>query len=286
MHCGSVFYAHTKRSKFFLVVLILYILCIVAGLLMALLPSQSEDVCCSNALGENPDGTSRAIAKSLHALQARAEAGNAQSQYELGMAFLSGKLGGSNVNAKAVKWFRKAAEQNQTEAQIYLGICYAAGLGVTKDEAESIHWWRQAAERNNPKAQSILGSCYADGRGVRKDEAEAVKWYRRAAEHNHADAQRNLAMILATSDDPAIRDGSNAIRFAQKAVAATDRKDSTKFGYVLGTLAAAFAETGQFEKAVSTQREAIALLKTEKEKIEYTSRLKLYEANVPYRSKN
>ena len=53
--------------------------------------------------------------------------------------------------------------------------------------------------------------------------------------------------------------------FAEKAVAATNRKTPAD----LDTLAAAYAEAGQFEKAVSTQQEAIALLQTEAEKDDY-----------------
>ncbi len=43
-------------------------------------------------------------------------------------------------------------------------------------------------------AQYNLGICYANGQGVTKDEAEAVKWYRKAAEQNHAMAQYNLGV--------------------------------------------------------------------------------------------
>jgi hypothetical protein len=53
----------------------------------------------------------------------------------------------------------------------------------------------------------------------------------------------------------------------------------------IGTLAAAYAETGQFEKAIAAQKEAIALLKTEEERNEYAPKLKLYEAKTPYRDK-
>ena len=91
----------------------------------------------------------------------------------------------------------------------------------------------------------------------------------------------SLAWILATSQNPAIRDGSNAMVFAEKAVAATIANPQH-----LDTLAAAYAEAGQFEKAVSTQQEAIALLQTEAEKNDYRSRLKLYEAKKPYRGKH
>jgi Flp pilus assembly protein TadD len=70
--------------------------------------------------------------------------------------------------------------------------------------------------------------------------------------------------------------------FAEKAVAATNRKTPAD----LDTLAAAYAEAGQFEKAVSAEQEAMALQPTEAEKKEYGTRLKLFEAHVPYRAKD
>jgi hypothetical protein len=117
---------------------------------------------------------------------------------------------------------------------------------------------------------------------VAKDEVEAVKWWRRAVEGGEACVFNDLAWLLATSENSAIRDGPNAVAYAAKAVAATNRKEPTH----LGTLAAAFAEAGQFEQAVKTQQEAIALLLTEAEKNDYRTRLKLYEAKVPYRAKD
>jgi trans-2,3-dihydro-3-hydroxyanthranilate isomerase len=51
----------------------------------------------------------------------------------------------------------------------------------------------------------------------------------------------------------------------------------------LNTLAAAYAETGQFAKAITTQQEAIALSQNEQERNDLASRLKLYESNSPYR---
>jgi hypothetical protein len=69
------------------------------------------------------------------------------------------------------------------------------------------------------------------------------------------------------------------VRLAEKAVAATQRKN----GGFLDTLAAAYAETRQFDKAVATQQEAIGLLQSEPEKKDYASRLKLYQENNPCR---
>ena len=51
---------------------------------------------------------------------------------------------------------------------------------------------------------------------------------------------------------------------------------------MLDTLAAAYAEASQFDQAVSTQKEAIALLQDEAQKKDFGTRLKLYESNSPY----
>ncbi len=270
-----------------------------------------------SAAFQSPAQQSEAGRKLLADIRTKAETGDAEAQYNLGVCYATRRgvakdeveavkwyrkaaeqnyakaqcnLGGCYATGQgvvkdeveAVKWWRKAAEQDNAEAQMFLGGCYATGQGVAKDEAEAVKWWRKAAEQNYAKAQYLLGFCYAKGDGVAKDEAEAVKWYRKAAEGGEVTAFNSLARILATSENSALRDGSNAVVFAEKAVAATNRKNPAD----LDTLAAAYAEAGQFEKAVSAEQEAIALQQTEAEKNEYGTRLKLFEAHLPYRVKN
>jgi len=100
-----------------------------------------------------------------------------------------------------------------------------------------------------------------------------------AAESSSAWPLNGLAWELATSSDSRVRDGRRAVALAEKAAVMTNRKDPA----ILDTLAAAFAEVGDFLKAISVQKEALALLPSEKGKKDYTSRLKLYEGNRPYR---
>ncbi len=108
---------------------------------------------------------------------------------------------------------------------------------------------------------------------------EAKSIYQEAAERGSASDQNNLAWFLATSADPNLRDGTNAIAFGEKAVATTNRKNVS----YLDTLAAAYAETGQFVRAINVQREAIALSQSDDEKKDLASRLNLYEQHSPYR---
>jgi tetratricopeptide (TPR) repeat protein len=118
----------------------------------------------------------------------------------------------------------------------------------------------------------------------RQDEAlklrrELLTLCLKTTENANSTTLNNLAWTLATSKAAEMRDGTNAVRLAEKAVYATHRKDAL----CLDTLAAAYAETQQFDKAVTTQQEAIGLLQSEQDKKDYTARLKLYQSNRPYR---
>ena len=94
--------------------------------------------------------------KQLTELRAKAEQGNAQAQNELGEAFRLGKLGLTTNVVEAVKWYRKAAEQNYAEAQYSLGFCYATGEGVAKDEVEAYKWMRLAAAQDSKGAKTVI----------------------------------------------------------------------------------------------------------------------------------
>ena len=94
---------------------------------------------------------------------------------------------------EAVKYYRKAAAQGHRGAQNSLGVCYALGQGVPKDDGKAVPWFRKSAEQGNPVAQRNLGVWYLYGRGVEKDWSKAVSLFQKAAEQGGASAQYNLA---------------------------------------------------------------------------------------------
>jgi TPR repeat protein len=208
-----------------------------------------------------------------------AEQGNALTQNNLGEAYKVA-WGVEKSLARAAFWYRKAAEQNYARAQNHLGYAYENGEGVPKDSAEALRWYRKAADQGYRTAQVNLGKAYLHGlSGVARNTAEALKWFRKTAESGQPEDLNQLAWVLATYNDPSVRDGSNAVNLAERAVAMTNRKDPQ----MLDTLAAAYAEAGQFPKAVTTQKEAIALWQDESAKADDALALKLYEAKTPYR---
>ena len=190
-------------------------------------------------------------------------------------------------------WLKSAADLNSEDRRAHLGWTDEA-LGQLLTEAgrsdEAIEVYQQALavwkklEADFHKKDTIDQEAFITARlagllrGQGKD-AEAGTLERDLAERGNTAALNELSWRLATAADAKLRDGSNAVSYAERAVAQTDRKHVG----ILDTLAAAYAETRQFEKAISVQKEALALSQSESEKIDLASRLRLYEAGIPYR---
>jgi hypothetical protein len=87
------------------------------------------------------------------------------------------------------------AEAGDATSQHNLGVMYANGMGVARNDQEAARWYRQAAEQGHASSQFNLGLIYAEGKGVTRDDQEAVKWFSLAAEQGNADAQRTIKLI-------------------------------------------------------------------------------------------
>jgi TPR repeat protein len=85
-----------------------------------------------------------------------------------------------------IEQFLQRALAGDASAQYQVGVCYATGKGVQKDDTEAMQWYREAAEQGHAAAQYNVGSCYENGTGVLKDEIQAFQWYRKAADQGHA----------------------------------------------------------------------------------------------------
>ncbi len=89
--------------------------------------------------------------------------------------------------------------------------------------------------------------------------ADAVAEYREALRWapDKPDVERRLAWILATDPDPRVRNGAEAVRFAEAAVSAPGFRDAR----TVDVLAAAYAEAGRFSEAVIAEEQALALVR-------------------------
>ena len=58
-------------------------------------------------------------------------------------------------DAEAVRWFRKVAEQGDTDAQYNLGLMYTVGSGVPQDYVLAYMWSNLAASQGNEGATGL-----------------------------------------------------------------------------------------------------------------------------------
>ena len=118
-------------------------------------------------------------------LKVRADGGDAEAQFSLGLQFAS-RAGGVQDYAQAAEWYLKAAEQSHCLAQFNIGVMYSKGQGVPRNDAEAQIWFRKAAHQGNARAQFSMGMSHyrASLEGLSKDapeaRVEAYKWFQLA----------------------------------------------------------------------------------------------------------
>ena len=157
-------------------------------------------------------------------------------------------------------------------------------LGRRGDAQGAIREWRTALSLDPKYAEAHISLGDAlDAQGLT---AEALAHWRDGLQlqPNDPPALRRVAWVLATSPDAAIRDGAEALAFAVRAVELFGGNDAQ----VLDTLAAAYAEKGQFANAALTARRAQARAAQENQPAlarDIGVRIALYEAGQPFRDR-
>ena len=133
---------------------------------------------------------------------------------------------------------------------------------------------------NNADCHTILAIALdEEGQSV-----EAVKHYEKALQISpqSVSALNNLAWLLATGSNASLRNGARAIQLARQA----DQLSGGTNALVLRTLAAAYAEAGQFGKAIESARTAMQLGRSQRADslvTELQQQIALYELALPYR---
>ena len=138
--------------------------------------------------------TAELAARRIAFLLKDAKKGDAVAQWMLGVAYARGN-GVPKDEAEAVKWYRLAAAQGSADAQWSLGVAYSDGDGVPKNDAEALKWYRLAAAQGDAGAQFSLGYAYYLGTGVPKDAVQAYKWWNLAAAQGDTSARRNREIL-------------------------------------------------------------------------------------------
>lgn len=98
--------------------------------------------------------------------------------------------------AKAFPIWKIRAEQDDQEAQNFLGIHYLLGLGVKRNYGLAKKWYEKAAKNGHPDAQRNLGVMYESGHGMARDFENAYIWLYAAHRQGHPRAAATLQSLV------------------------------------------------------------------------------------------
>jgi len=217
--------------------------------------------------------TDGALAAARDALRIRPE--YAEARFTLGLALMRrGETEG------AIEAFREAARlrPDYAEAHVNLGVLLA-GLG--RDE-EALACYREAVRVRPTSVEGHNNLALALAARGRRGEAIAAFRAGLAAAPSSLAMANALAWILATSPEPALRRGGEAVDLAERVVVATGRRDAQ----ALDTLGAAYAEVGRFADARAAAGEALELARAAGDAAlgsAVAARLDLYAHGRPHR---
>lgn len=148
---------------------------------------------------------------------------------------------------------------------------------VKNNEDISSIYMMNKANAGDPDSQSVYGRwLVTDSNTV----IEGEKYLRKSASGGSVKGMNNLAWYLATTPDETKRDGAEAVKWATLACEETLYQD----GFKLDTLAAAYAESGQWDDAVEYQKLAIQCYESGKRDVlkGMRERLNLYHSGQTY----
>jgi tetratricopeptide (TPR) repeat protein/mono/diheme cytochrome c family protein len=199
---------------------------------------------------------------------------SAPTHYNLGIA-----LSIQRRLDEALAEFREAVRLDANYAEAHNNLGAMLHLGGRLDEATA-HYRRAVELRaDNAEARSNLGRILT----MTGHDAAAVDEFRKPLElrPDLPYALAGLSWVLATSADASLRRPDEAVHAGERAAALTQNADPS----VLDTLAAAYASVGDFDRAISTARNALAVatrlgMTTLAEQVR--GRLTLFERRQPY----
>jgi len=199
----------------------------------------------------------------------------AEAHYELGDT-----LNRKGDFASAIEHYLEAVRIKPDYAKVYnnLGVILAC---QNKDKEAIVHFYK-AVQIDSAYAGAYynLGKIFTNQGKIE----DAIFNYRKTLHFSPENTQAlyNLSWILASHKDKESRNGEEAVRLAQRLCKITQYQQPL----ALDSLAAAYAEVGSFDDAVSTAKKAfkLALEQGPEELVQgLKKRLQLYEKRRPYR---
>ena len=134
--------------------------------------------------------TTVSAAPDIQGLQAKAQAGDAEAEFQLGEAYRSGRSVAPDPET-AIMWYRRATVAGHIRASEELGFA----LFAHGDRREAMPYIEKAAARGEARAFYLLGTAHFNGDYASRDWPLAYAQTMRAAAAGLSAAQRNLELM-------------------------------------------------------------------------------------------
>jgi len=192
---------------------------------------------------------------------------------------LANLLSTTGAQDEAFREYQEALRLNPDAAVTHINFATLLSEMGRFDDAMNEYTKATQLEPEDPRPYYLMGkACLRHGQS-----AEAVKHFREALQRapNDFETLTWLARVLAADQNPAVRNGAEAISLAERAANLSGGEQP----FVLDTLAMAYAESGRFTDAQAAVQKAIqaAAIGAQKTVPEMQERLRLYQSGQPYR---
>jgi TPR repeat protein len=167
-------------------------------------------------------GVTRDDAKAMEWFRRAAEGGSIIACYHYGMCLKDNSIVNNRVDYGAsLHWLKIAAAKDHADSIVEVGNALRLGRGIPKDEVAAFDMFQRAALLGSASAWWQLGRCYAHGRGTSMDDELAVDAWTKAANGGHAIAALHIGIALMRGDaGPNTMNAVQGARYLDQAVAA------------------------------------------------------------------
>ena len=130
--------------------------------------------------------------KEIERLTTMAEAGDAEAQVNLGLAYEKGETPSGVDYDLCYKYYKMAADQGYALGENNVGFCYEKGYGVKQDFIKAVQWYEKAADKGNGLAAANAAHMYMAELGVAFDQIKVVKYTKMGAADGITQCMYNL----------------------------------------------------------------------------------------------
>ncbi|NKB50445.1 MAG: hypothetical protein GKS02_13895 [Alphaproteobacteria bacterium] len=157
-------------------------------------------------LGADEDKDKHGSLEEVSARLSQAHAGDSEARIALAALFTD-----VGADSQAFDWYRLAADQGHHEAEYQVGLAFLTGRGVGRNDAGALIWFRRAVGGNHAAAMYHLARAFRFGTGgIEVHEGLALEWYENAIEDGYIAATPELVDLFISGAVRAAKEGNDA----------------------------------------------------------------------------